>query len=424
MRLGIAHFSEPDEPQLSSVLLFNGKTWNEIESWADIPSDTIWISNVNKAALSAAKIANVPYLKSAQYLSTPYESVRREMMVSGSQSEEEKARQLRRLQEIYNYVITNAMNAFPQLNLEDNSTLVSGILSQVRLGQDSALSPSFLDVVNDCYTLSVTVPGRKVEASSRVVTLSYPKAPYAHHILSQSIPAGPWTNINRTDEKYSQLFELKGPQLDAELVRIASEKAGFLKVALVNRKDNDTLTVFRLSNPGGQWVTLLEAIELGRITPIKIIDAFLSEGLTTAYDALARYGIEKPDMEELISMSLGLSLTEIWKALTSEKIVASDNAVYYTPAATYLKAVDRIACMDAAAAVIERGFDVNAYGNNLVSASVPQEQISSLLELGYERGLIAIRGDGQEVVAEHKMTAAEIKEQEKELEPYRPPIQQ
>ena len=424
MNLGVAHFIEPDEPESSAVMLHDGKSLKEVSHWTEIPSDTVWLSNVNKAALSVAKIGNIPYLKSAQYLSTSYDAIRREMMISGDVKGERAERHLKRLVEIFQFIIEKQEEGLSGIKLQEHSALITSIMAKIKLNSDESLSPSFLDVVNDCYTLSVTVPGQKVEASNRVITLSYPKAPYAYHILSQSIPSGSWSNVNRTDERFGKIFELRGSHLDTELEKIAAVKAGFLKVALVNRKDNEQLTVLRLSNPGGQWLTLIEAAELNKMVSIKVLDAFLSEGLTPVEDVLKKYGIRKPQKEELISMSLGLSLTETWKALISEKIVASDNAIYYTPVATYLKAVDRLTCMEGAKAVIDRGFDVNAYGNNLISASVSQDKVSPLLELGYEKGLVIINGEGQEVVAEHKMTSQKQQGKGEELEPYRPPLHQ
>lgn len=425
MYFGVAHFIEPDEPTESRVFAYDGAALKVYDNWSELPDTKTWLSNVNRATLSSAKLANLMHIKSAQFLTVPQDSLVKELLLPVS--DEPSLRSFKRLYEVYAFVFLRLADSFGRVDIRHESRLTAEIAKKITLNEsDRFLSPGFLGIVNDCYSLSITVPGRRLKPTNKIVNLSYPRAPYAYHLLSQRVPQGEWQKISRTNKRYGYLYECKGDSLIDGFNQLAEERAAFVKIALVNRKSNEDLTVIRLGNPGGEWLTVIEAIELSEYVEIKMLDMLVSESTIELSELLEQWGLEKPEKSELFSVSYGYFLTEIWRTLTSEQVMAADNSAYYTPSATYIKAYDRIACMYAAESVLGRGFDVNAYGNNMISTSVPEEYISALLELGYEKGLIAQTDDGEEIVAEHSMSVSEAQkdeQQDKHVKPYSPPRQ-
>lgn len=408
MRLGVAYFHSPDSPEASTLTAYDGRAFATLDDWTQLDDATTWFTNVNRAALAGAKLAGVPHIKDTKFWSVPFAGMLKELLLD-SQASDEDGRQkiVIRMHDVYYKVLSRLSKHFDRVDVRASTELVGEIEKQVALpSTDTQLSASELEIFNEAYTINTSVPGEQIAATNKIVNLNYPRSIYAHHMLQQIIPAGQWRRILKKTPVIGALLSTKDQgDLTDILGSTVKHKCILLKVALVERHKNQSLRVIRLDNPGGTWMTGIETVELAARAKIKIVDGFYCDEITTGYDMLNEIDRESPTFLQMVSPAYGYFLTEMVRALLGKTVSGSDGVEYHATAATYLKAHDRVLCLQAADAIIERGYDVSNYGNNIVTISVPEEYIETLLELGYEKGLIARMHEGAELVSEAAMKA-------------------
>lgn len=225
------------------------------------------------------------------------------------------------------------------------------------------------EALDDMYTPGV-----------RGFALSIPKVPHALDILKTPLPCGQWKALDKKQipgqKEYAQwLDSIEGP---------------FLANITVNAQDAQLgkLLNFGSGKERRAWVTIDELKSLAACCDITVHTGFNCDAAqvpTVISDAVNKI---KPTMA--ISPSIGLMLENIWTGYAAKyapppRVLKDKHAT--NPAAPFVRAVDRLRCLEKARLLSEYDVAVVSYGKGKVSILTDKsdKQIASICR---ETGLI------------------------------------
>lgn len=384
-RVGIAIFKEPNAAATSEVLACRDGVVKSEPNFSSLEKDTAWLTNLELHALISNNLNDFSHLKHAQFCYPSIQKVSREFGIHlndpqlGSKS-------LIILEEVLTRVITMVADNCDDNPLLYETTLDALVENSISIEDETDIEERFKSIFDDAFIMVTGASGRNIDVQNKQITLSFPRTPFAMHLLSSPIPVGGWESITR--EKMPELYSSKGQDLIPIIKSIQLSSCAFLKVKL-NAKDNEQLPIHRLYRPGGQWVAAPEVESLAAISNIRVVDAIISNSKSTLNQELKKDAWTPPALVDALSYSKGAFLESIWTSLVMKRHSVMDVDQKYVPAfSAYIKAWARMTMLGACEALSERGLHINKFTEHEVLLTVPKDSVQSVMELGYQLGLV------------------------------------
>ena len=381
-RMGVVAFNNPKAPT-SGVACVVGKRPVLFSNRSELPSDVIWISDADLGT-------NAQNFRSSSYLRSGLKQIADDLGVNLSDTVDG----LPLLAETIGRVRDIAAHAYPWLDLSVDwshatfSDCVAKILppsGEVDPSMESALLQSY----QKYSTVVDSVDGGYGGTGSAFFSLRVNRLRYAQYLCSQNVPRGSWAS--HLDAQRVSLDRLLDPAFPC-LVEATVECLNVSEVITPN------LIAFSSSRPGGKdqirrWVSQPELAWLVEHANVHISSVYIATESAPLAQEHQLPAIITADPVYALSVAAGIIAENHWVGLTTpmRKRRAGPSATarfvdVVTPAAVWLRALDRAYTFQMAATVAKWGYKVRSYGYGSVVFRAPKGEIRKIMELADELG--------------------------------------
>lgn len=339
-----------------------GKDAYRISGTQDLPSDTLWVTNLDWQGMRDRSLNGHPRFRMDNFLRIKLSSLAIELDIK---NDGDVAERTKTLSEIIDRVCRLAISIFNVSQFLDDlpQTLRASILQEK--DERSYGSPIVDYAIGDamqtwqkCETVS--------PQGSNFYTWRFPRMDYAGYLLSFPIPTSKWkkVDLNRLDvRKY----------LDENL-----NTTPFLCKITINKINDPSFGQimpfgYGVNNRQRMWASGQEVLHYMNYADVEVTQLLESNGFRDLQLTLPNF----EDMTGKISISMGILAECCWKSISAKK----------TPRSVWYTSWDRISLSKTALALTEAGIPVMGYGTGGILLSVHQSQYEYVFNKCIELGL-------------------------------------
>lgn len=371
---GCVLFDDTSNPKKGYASLAGQKA-KEIESLGDLESDAIWISNLNFSESFDANINRSPKVRRNDFLRVPIQRLAREIGLNIISNPEKS---VKLLSETINRLMLKASQIYGFHRPEDTlrKTLEKILLKNsdeidTQSVAQNALNNAFLSF-QPCYGVS--------PQGVQNVQFRWSRTHFANSMINMPYPQGEWSmyqgvlpNKNKDRGKSSDLYVF--------LEELADSQPALCKINVVNiLPEVDELLDFTYGTECREWMPIHEVLKLSEYAVVNIKNILVCERYTTAREQ----GLILPDEGPVsdLSFSYGLLAENMWLSIASQQktLRAGKHNTWVSARAVWLRAWDRIVCLDAALQFKAKNYHVSSYGIGAVNLLVWPELFGGAID--------------------------------------------
>jgi len=372
MRFGAVFFDDPKNPA-DGWACIHGQDSERIAGTGDLPTDVIWISNLDFSNSLRAGLISHPNIKQSQFFRTDISALCREFGFTEGDNLEASIY----FAEIFDRVVRLLIKHY---NVKSLKMTLRDTLRPRLLGPDKWFGKKDLDLAIDNAWQSYQQCEGRTPKGSKILAFKFPRLDYARKILQFPVPVGEWRQVRITKDN------IITPQDVAEKF---AEKPILCKIVVrdVDPEISDLVSFSNGANNSRVWATGQEIYYLSKVAHVEIKAAFVC----TRYGA-ANYNRQLIDEGKAgeLSVSCGLIAENHWAAMSYPYTIGSgkDKLVIKSPRATWMRSWDRMLCFVAAKKFVDAGFHIKSYGNGGIIIAVPPSMLDYALEIASELKIV------------------------------------
>lgn len=369
--VGVALFDDSGEE--SGWASISGAPASRFVRIEQLDQDAVWITNLEFADLVARDWLSFSHLRRRNFLRDDITTVAWDLGVDVDANAPEASRFLAGL---INRVWRLVQSEYGATELSD--TLIETIARVlVAPGDDTSVTMAVQDAMRQGFRPIQQCDGR-VRPGEMVVSLHYPYAGYARHLLAYPSPVGPWRDataeIARADSVDEQL---------SEVLRLVESRCGMFLVDYPDTRG--ALASLMQSGLPRRWLTVQELVFVMRVTqqPIDVVRCVVSDGATILADH-PRWKLSATDRRRALAPSYGLVAHAHWQALATNVPDHGNGrsaATVASPRGVILRGWDRLSCLRPSLKLHHAGYRVVSYGNGAVNVAVSPSRVGALSAL-------------------------------------------
>jgi len=322
----------------------------------DLGSDHVWLTNLGYNAFTGANLHASNRYRHGDYLRVRLPSLAAEMGLIGTEANYKRWSVTGReaalaVQQIYSAVMAAAWSlglaGFPRHMLSVGFRDLFYTLE--RQPSTSSLLDQVFYEINSSYLLSER---RHFDRASRGVTevrVAFTRHRYLHaeQICDQPLPSGQWRPVQTMTN--TELERYQAPALLKVKVRnMAPELSALVNFGGIGSKMHIKDGMMQRDAAPREWITLPEYLLLSQYADIEVLeileaDQFVDNPMRSALSSLGPL--------QIISPAFNLCCESIWSAPLRSR---TDHRVDQSPAAGWIRAIDRILCLQDAMDLIQK----------------------------------------------------------------------
>jgi hypothetical protein len=368
----------------------NGEAAQRITGYHELPSDTMWVTNLDFLDFKALNLLRLKHLTQSQYFRTSIKMLQSEFGIV------EPKDLARFLSQVFSRVARLGDIHLGVDPMKFNYRYTQAISSKIDIPSLHALprglNPNEVQLIIDHATQeNQAMTGIKKPERSSAVAFSYPRFSYARWLLSLPYPTDlTWKKDNLHKEWKIGVREGRAWKANADFIRMMenytqkNQKSVFLRISVMSQEP--THRSFATFGAGSKsprvWATYPEVLELMRYSELMVYDsASVGSGLLK----------DTPCVDNKLynnCLSAGLFMENYYCALLAP--IDKRN----TALGAYMRAYDRMACGRAAEAFHNQGFVVGSYSSGRIIVLLREGEKERAEKLALKIGLVPpIQGD-------------------------------
>ena len=364
-----------------------GTPARRIQGIAELPSDVIWLTNLNSEAMFAARLTMHANFRNDRWLRATFDQMAEEFGLGQNTSRAKETAEVVAL--VAHRVVAYSCR---ELNVHIQSHNRLNEDYGAMMGLDRCRVPemhrAIFDTVASHPTVNVIPPVSYGRSGSNVTAICNRMA-YARYMLSQRVPAdADWTLVEK-------------PMTDAELEKLDRPFLVRCRITNVKPMIAEALSWGSGAKNVREWLTDVEWRTVRTLAQVEARSALISDH---PYQELSQYAAKLPhgSMGELseLSYSLGLVAEQVWTALTNRQ-PRIGKALGHPARAAWLRAIDRMTMFDYAQRLSStKGVQIRNYGVGKVILRVPENGLGSVVAALKDVRLMASLGSIKAAVKE------------------------
>jgi hypothetical protein len=374
MVYGFALFDNTQLPK-EGFASIAGRKPRRIESIGDLDSDIIWISNLNFNESFDANINRSPKMRRNDFLRVPIQRLAREIGVNLVDNPEHG---VALISEAINRLMTKASQVYGFYRPEDT---LRNTLEKILLNKNSDFENQTVaqQALNNAFQSFQPCYGN-IPQGVQNVQFRWSRTHFANTILRMPYPKGEWSvyqgrlpEKNKDRGKSSDMYDF--------LEDLGNSQPALCKIKVANiSPEVDELLDFTYGTECREWMPIHEVIKLAEYAVVNIKNILVCEKYTTAKEE----GLDLPDEGPVsdLSLSYGLLAENMWLSISSKQktLRAGRHTEWVSARAVWLRAWDRVICLDAALEFKSQNFHVSSYGLGSVNLLVWPELFGGAID--------------------------------------------
>lgn len=322
----------------------------------DLASDTIWWTNLPYQVAQYSGLLQHSRFRKNDYLRTKMHAIFKDMnLVGGMQSCVPLSLIFERVIRVVQRLMKFKSDDIPQLMLR------SGVREKV-MGHDPVHEESVYAALNQAdapWSITESTYDMVSAQEKEVVMLRLPPREHAHYVMSTPVPTGKWEHVD--------LSLTSSEAVDAWIASITGP-------AVINITANNFSSEYNAiynfgSKLGGsksnrQWVTTQELISILPVADVKAHSAYVNSAMSPDSGWLHVFN-NLPDNVDL-SYSANIAFDNIWSGICGSvwppPSQRGPERTWINDYAPFVRAMDKLACLEKAVMLQKMGFDVDGYG--------------------------------------------------------------
>ena len=419
MKIGAVLFDRQDSVSLDGVSGWaccvsenDGKAWR-ISSVHDLPSDTTWILNADFEQMSNTGLMNHAYFRKEDFFRIKINQIIRELGMEDTPLEiavEQIAEVFERMIQIYCYFIGIERERWRPHQFGLRNSLREKLFAYDPVVDD----PILHDAVNESIQEFTNCARGKPKKGEKLVVNAFYLSRVSHAIrmLKTEVPASdlyaklpeaqlPDTSLQR-EALRKWAMEFQTPFIARVTIhQIDEHMAGLINFGAISptrtrtfKSENGTTLNEQITSTR-QWMTASEIMQMSSAADIEIKEVLVFKNGTAPINlSIVNRFVRILEETELyhISYSLGLFMDNLWMAFVTKYSRFAHRNLSLNLLAPFIRVNDRIACMNKAQQIQNRGFTVMGYGAGRIFTLMPENHATEgyTFELSAHIGLGAL----------------------------------
>lgn len=344
---------------------------------SDLATDTVWLTNLDYDTTARAGLSNHVRFRRSDYMREPLSQLaRRHSLQNPHEIASFGAKVFERVVQISMHCLR--MEHIPRFALRN------GIRSLIA-GNDPCYPYEVYNAISEAISYNTNCERLWRPEEETIKYFKLPQRDHAMAILSTPLPAGEFT-------RWPGALPGTSDEVNEWMNEVA--KPGLFKVTAKNFDETFNRLINYGDSPANErsqrrWVTNEELMLLSRFGEISVHDAFIASSICNL-SALIDVLTKLPDAADM-SLSAGLFAENLWAAAgtnlpnrTAETAdTKSINA--FTP---YLRAMDRLICLQAARKIEEMGMEVVGYASGAIRVNCHDKSDHDMVVASIHAGCI------------------------------------
>jgi len=366
-RFGAVFFDDPENPEEAWATI-HGNEPERVGGTGDLPSDVIWVSNVDWNSAMQSGLISHPNIKISTFFRSDIKTLSREFGFN----EDKNVEASQHFAEIFDRVVRLLIKHYNVTKLE--STLKDSMRPTL-LSPDRSKGKKNLDYAIESAMQTFQRCEGRTPKGSKMLSFRFPRVEYARKLLEFPVPLGNWKQV-------------RGQVITADDVsKKFAEKPVLCKISI---RDIDPTVANLVSFSNGSkeprfWATSQEIYYLSKVSDIEIQSTYVCEGYESP--SAKRDVINEGKAGEL-SVSCGLIAENHWVSMASPYKGQFSKINIYSDRATWMRAWDRMLCFVSAKRFADAGFHISSYGTGSILVAIPPSMLDYALEIAGELRMI------------------------------------
>lgn len=387
LNVGIVYFDSRAEPRAGIASLAGGEPVR-ISCIGDLDTSAVWISNLDFEDMLNARLIDNPRLRGNDFFRMKLDRLALEV---GVNIESNLSLAVKQLSAVANRIAGYAANTYDLSGFQ--RSLKETI--QRTLIRDEPLvhqTPAVADAVKNAFLANQRCYGKLSQGIG--IPLRFSRTWYCRQLLSMPVPTGLWrlTGIKFPIENKVSCRSGPASIVYQFLLNLYGQKPFLARIT--SRSTNpgvDRLLDFVDNREQRDWVPGHEAVNIAHYSDVTVHEVLVAD----EYIVLAenpKFAFPHSHISDDLSISAGIVAENHWISLASMVKVdgfGGRQKSVYTPAATWLRAWDRLFCFKAALELHEAGYFVRSYGVGTINVHCESShnKIKSLIDTAAKLGL-------------------------------------
>lgn len=388
-KIGVVWFDDPEHAN-NGWYSINGANPVRINSYGELKTDVIWITNINYRTYRKLNFTSSPHIYDEQYFRTSLKQIASEVGLL-----EDPKSLVIFASKVFTRVVDLGKKHF-NLDLTNPGYRYYSLLADrimptfMRKRPTESFSLDLIEGFKQATQANQAITGLKAPQGSNVQSFVIPRVAHAKWLLSQPYPGpGVWQELKKKD--YSGVFgiedgqEVRGTKAKVNsLIELGNKKAAIFRINVLSIDNfHRSFSTFGAGvKYTRKWATIPEIIHMSRYSKIEIDGGYAIDSVNL--DILDKLNFDSFDNQLDYSYSLGLFLENVWIALT--------NPLYgngqHTAVGAYMRAYDRLICARYAELFSEYNYIIGSYGTGRVLVYVRPNENYIIGELALENNLL------------------------------------
>lgn len=350
----------------------SGGQARKVQSIHDLPSDVLWLTNLNYNNFYRAGLHKHPSFRNEGWLRTLFNQLSSEVGVDNGRVSPD--------------VTVSTISAIAARAIDVSVKRYGVIPKSKRLNEDFSLAMKvqrsalpddiykFFDSIADHPSVSV-INGNSYGSTLPTVTVRRNRLRHANDILSTPVPPD-------SGWEYEKIVGPKNG--DKWLENIDTSFLVKCTLTNINPMIAEILSWGSGSREIREWLTDLEWRVVRRFADVSVNAALICRSRS---QVLPQHQLLPKENIDELSFTLGLVAEQVWTAMTIKQSYRGE-ALRYNAAAAWLRAADRMRMFDYAQKLYARGLNIMSYGVGNVVLRYPEGGLRKALDICLDTGLL------------------------------------
>lgn len=389
MLLGVVLFDDPRAPGAGwmSCRAVHGATAERIAGIGDVPTDLVWVTNVEQGDFYALRLHRDAHLRRANYLRVGLRQLQLELGLD-SVAPDQACMVLAGVMATVAHLARECGLEIGQMRGESLAVLVR----DYALGHVERPSQEMEAALEGAHQSDSSTPGQ-FTPGARLAMLRRNRAQHALEVLQTPVPEGVWEYMEEVvmpppRERVAWLLAMERPLLvRARVSRVTPQYAELVAFGVQMRAR-------RARSDLRNWMSHPELMWIREVAEVHITGAFVGTGYggvnwrEAVRQALRRdFGL--PPSVLHLGVASGILLENLAAGAMAEMRPSQVVDGWYPPRAVWLRAVDRALSFFDAIRVAKAGARVVGYGSGTVRVMVPEGGSEQLALQARNAGVLA-----------------------------------
>lgn len=382
-KIGVCFF---DDPSLGSSgwASVSGEEPRRIDDYGDLSQAHLWVTNIGFRDYKSLGLLNTAHIRDDQFFRVSTKALCQELGLTGDPGNSVKV-----LSEIFDNA-SELMTEKHGYQLSESTYRLSPSITEIFLPQALRVRPtgrnsnSMVNAFQEANQQNQNPLGITPPKGSQILPFTIPRGAYFSWLLTRNIPIGTkWREVPQSAKGrvfgYESGRVLKGTEeFISKLTEWSEDEAYFFRIGV--ESIDAFYRPFASFGHGAwnsrSWVSLPELLNMLRYSKVRVFEGFKTES-----GKLDVSNIIDDDLS--FSFAYGLLLENIWNSVS----IPIFGNKYCTPIASYMRAYDRVACLNLAEGFTRIGGVVGSSGSGKCMVYASSRNADDLIDFAVGHGV-------------------------------------